>query len=65
MPGYGMMGGYGMGAPGANVLGAGIRYTNTSKTFSLGINIEGAWYNNHTPSYYKQYDYPVPDAPGK
>lgn len=65
MPGYGMMGGYGMGAPGANVLGAGIRYTNTSKTFSLGINIEGAWYNNHTPSYYKQYDYPVPDAPRK
>lgn len=62
--GYGVMpGGYGMGAPGANVLGAGLRYTN--KNFSIGINIEGVWYDNHTPSYYKQYDYPVPEAPGK
>lgn len=65
---YGMMGsvmpgGYGMGVPGANVLGAGVRYTN--KNFSLGINIEGVWYDNKTPSYYKQYDYPVPEAPGK
>lgn len=56
--------GYGMGVPGANVLGAGIRYTNTRKTFSLGINIEGVWYNN-TPTYSRQYDYPVPPAPGK
>lgn len=62
--GYGVMpGGYGMGVPGANVLGAGIRYTN--KNFSLGINVEGVWYDHHTPSYYKQYDYPVPEAPGK
>ena len=60
-----MPGGYGMGMPGANVLGAGIRYTNTSKTFSLGINVEGVWYDNRTPSYFKQYDYPVPAAPGK
>lgn len=65
---YGMMGsvmpgGYGMGVPGANVLGAGVRYTN--KNFSLGINIEGVWYDNKTPSYYKQYDYPVPEAPRK
>ena len=64
---YGMMGSvmpgsYGMGAPGANVLGAGIRYTN--KNFSLGINIEGVWYDNKTPSYNKQYDYPVPEALG-
>ena len=62
--GYGIMpGGYGMGVPGANVLGAGVRYTN--KNFSLGINVEGVWYDNRTPSYYKQYDYPVPEAPGK
>lgn len=60
-----MPGGYGMGASGANVLGAGIRYTNTSKTFSFGLNIEGVWYDNKTPSYYKQYDYPVPAATGK
>lgn len=67
--GYGMMGrgfmnaGYGMGMPGANVLGAGVRYTN--KNFSLNINVEGAWYDAKTPTYYKQYDYPVPELPGK
>ena len=55
--------GYGMGTPGANVLGAGVRYTN--KNFSIGINVEGAWYNNSTPSYYKKYDYPVPEPSGK
>lgn len=66
--GYGMTSrgmthmGYGMGLPGANVLGAGVKYTN--KNFSLGINVEAAWYNNKTPSYYKQYDYPIPEAPG-
>lgn len=66
--GYGTMGrgmmnlGYGMGVPGANTVGAGVKYTN--KNFSLGINVEATWYNNKTPSYYKQYDYPVPEAPG-
>ena len=58
-----MPGGYGMGTPGANVLGAGVRYTN--KNFSIGINVEGAWYNNNTPTYYKKYDYPVPEPSGK
>lgn len=58
-----MPGGYGMGTPGANVLGAGVRYTN--KNFSIGINVEGAWYNNSTPTYYKKYDYPVPEPSGK
>lgn len=57
-----MPGGYGMGTPGANVLGGGVRYTN--KNFSIGINVEGAWYNNRTPSYYKKYDYPVPEPSG-
>lgn len=53
-----MPGGYGMGAAGANVLGAGIRYTN--KNFSIGVSVEGNWYNTQkTPTYYKQYDYPV------
>lgn len=56
-----MPGGYGMGAAGANVLGAGVKYTN--KNFSFGISVEGNWYNNsNTPAYYKQYDYPVPEA---
>ncbi len=57
-----MPGGYGMGEPGANVLGAGVRYTN--KNFSIGLNVEGVWYNQKSPSYFKQYDYPVPEAPG-
>ena len=52
-----MPGGYGMGVPGANVLGAGVRYTNSKKTFSIGLNVEGVWYDNKTPSYFKQYDY--------
>lgn len=64
--GYGFMpGGYGMGMPGANVLGGGIRYTNSSKTFSIGLNIEGVWYDDKMPTYQKRYDYPVPKAPGK
>ena len=60
-----MPGGYGMGVPGANVLGAGVRYINSKKTFSIGLNVEGVWYDNKTPSYFKQYDYPVPKAPEK
>ena len=53
-----MPGGYGMGAAGANVLGTGVRYTN--KNFSIGVSVEGNWYNTpKTPTYYKQYDYPV------
>ena len=60
-----MPGGYGMGVLGANVLGAGVRYTNSKKTFSIGLNVEGVWYDNKTPSYFKQYDYPVPKAPEK
>lgn len=55
-----MPGGYGMGAPGANTLGAGIRYTNSKKTFSFGVNFEGNWYNQRSPAYYRQYDYPAP-----
>lgn len=54
-----MPGGYGMGAAGANVLGAGVKYT--SKNFSIGINVEGNWYNQNQPAYFKQYDYPVPE----
>lgn len=58
--GLGLMpGGYGMGTPGANVLGAGVKYTN--KNFSIGINVEGTWYNQKQPAYFKQYDYPVPE----
>lgn len=68
-PGYwshGIMpGGYGMGVPGANVLGGGIRYTNDKKTFSIGLNVEGIWYDNKTPSYFKKYDYPTPNTSAK
>ena len=62
MPGGVMPMGYGMGTPGANVLGAGVKY-NVNKNFSIGINIEGAWYNNKSATYFDQYNYPVPDAP--
>lgn len=52
--------GYGMGAAGANVLGAGAIY-HVNKNFSIGFNIEGIWYDNgHTPSYYGKYKYPTP-----
>ena len=53
-------GGYGMGAAGANVLGAGVRYTN--KSFSIGLNVEGVWWGDNTPSYFGKYNYPVPKA---
>lgn len=68
MPGYwpGMCGlggtmplGYGMGAAGANVLGAGVRY-NVNKNFTIGINVEGVWYKNSSPTYFDRYNYPLP-----
>ena len=49
--------GYGMGAAGANVLGAGVKY-HVNKNFSIGLNVEGIWYNNKTPVYFDQYNYP-------
>ena len=49
--------GYGMGAAGANVLGAGVKY-HVNKNFSIGLNVEGIWYNNKTPAYFDQYNYP-------
>lgn len=51
--------GYGMGASGANVLGAGVKY-NVNKNFSIGINFEGVWYNNKGIGYFDRYNYPVP-----
>lgn len=56
-----MPGGYGMGAAGANVVGAGVKYTN--KNFSIGFNVEGVWYDNKTPAYFGKYNYPVPPKP--
>lgn len=53
--------GYGMGAAGANVLGAGVRY-NVNKNFTIGLNIEGVWYDNKTPAYFDRYNYPVPEV---
>ncbi len=52
--------GYGMGTPGANVLGAGVRY-NVNKNFSIGINVEGVWYNNKGMDYFDRYNYPNPN----
>ena len=49
----------GMGTPGANVLGAGVIY-NVNKSFSIGLNIEGVWYNQKGLTYFDQYNYPVP-----
>ena len=56
--------GYGMGAAGANVLGAGVRY-NVNRNLSIGLNIEGVWYNNNSSAYFDRYNYPVPPSPGK
>ncbi len=52
--------GYGMGMPGANVLGAGVRY-NVNKNFSIGISVEGVWYNNKGTDYFDRYNYPNPN----
>lgn len=52
--------GYGMGMPGANVLGAGVKY-NVNKNFSIGVNIEGVWYNNKGVDYFDRYNYPNPN----
>jgi hypothetical protein len=46
----------GMGTPGADVLGAAVRYS-PNNNFSIQINFEGAWYNN-APAYFDQYNYP-------
>lgn len=51
--------GYGMGAPGANVLGAGVTY-HVNKSFSIGFNIEGVWYDNKGLDYFDRYNYPSP-----
>ena len=51
--------GYGMGAAGANVLGAGVKY-NVNKNFSIGLNVEGIWYHQKAPTYFDQYNYPLP-----
>lgn len=51
--------GYGMRAPGANVIGGGVTYHR--KNFSLGISVENDWYPApHTLRYFDQYNYPVP-----
>ncbi len=50
--------GYGMQAPGANVIGGGVTYHN--KNFSLGVSVENEWYPTpHTFRYFDQYNYPT------
>nr|WP_301850899.1 hypothetical protein [uncultured Prevotella sp.] len=51
--------GYGVGAAGANVIGAGVKY-NVNKNFSIGLNVEGIWYHQKAPTYFDQYNYPLP-----
>ncbi|MGN0216533.1 MAG: hypothetical protein ACI4BG_08350 [Prevotella sp.] len=46
-------------APGANVLGAGVQYKPNANT-TININVEGVWYDRHTPAYFDRYNYPVP-----
>ncbi len=69
MYGYGMYGpcgmsywptmGSSMGMPGADVIGAAVKY-NVNKNFSVQLNVEAAWYNNHDNSYFDKYNYPTP-----
>lgn len=56
--------GYGMGMPGANVIGAGVKY-NVNKNFSIGFNVEGVWYNDKGYDYSDRYKYPNPNEPNK
>lgn len=56
--GYSPMG-YGMGMAGANVLGAGVIY-HFNRNFSIGLNIQGAWYDDPTPSFNNRYRYDYP-----
>ncbi len=57
--GYGTMGSS-MGMPGADVIGAAVKY-NFSPSFSIQLNVESAWYNNNKGfNYFDQYNYPVP-----
>lgn len=62
--GHGLFGGrgYGMGMAGANVLGAGVIY-HVNRSLSIGIDIQGAWYDDPTPSFNNRYkyDYPLND----
>ncbi len=50
---------YGMGVAGANVLGAGVIY-HFNRNFSIGLNVEGVWYDDPTPSYNHKYKYDYP-----
>lgn len=53
----------GMGVPGANVIGAGVKY-NVNHIFSIGLNVEGVWYNDNMSgrnNYWGKYKYPVPE----
>lgn len=51
--------GYGMGAAGANTIGVGAIY-HVNPTLSIGVSVEGAWYDDPAPSYNHKYrhDYP-------
>lgn len=62
-PLYGWMGmgpmGAGMGAAGANVLGVGALY-HVNRSLTIGLSVEGVWYNQPQHQYFDQYNYPVP-----
>lgn len=56
---YGSMGPGMMNFPNANVIGAGAIY-HPSKNFSIGFQVESAWFPNSSPRYFDQYNYPSP-----
>ena len=65
--GYGFPGRFGMyypmssgiGMPGADVIGAAVKY-NFNPKFSIQLNVEGVWYHNQGLQYFDQYNYPTP-----
>ncbi|SES95106.1 hypothetical protein [Prevotella sp. kh1p2] len=50
---------YGMGMPGAKVAGGGVTY-HFNRNFSLGVSVQGVWYDNQTPYYFDRRSYPLP-----
>lgn len=50
---------YGMGMPGAKVAGGGVIY-HFNRNFSLGVSVQGVWYDNQTPYYFDRRNYPLP-----
>ena len=50
--------GYGLAAPGANVIGFGAKY-NFSPSFSVGISVQGTWYDAKRTPWPDRHEYPI------